>query len=217
MRISCTIQGGKRMWNLIKREYTVIFTKRMEIVLFILFLPVVMLLIDFSEKWIYMIANISIYYLSLSLYSENDTDILYYSMPIKKYNVVLSRYIMFFVNYLIITVYIYLTSFILLKLNFVDRVEYLNTDFLKLLLFSSLIAVCVALPILFSLRYETSMRFIGVVLVLLINSANYIYNRHDADVERISLSNNTMIILIALIAIAFSILFSLNEYTKKEF
>lgn len=207
------------MWNLIKKDYIALFTKKMEVILFTLSLPVIMLLISFEEKWVYFIGVLCIYYLTLGLYSETDTDFLIYSMPIKKYKVVLSRYIIFFINYLIISSYIYLTSSILLKLNFIDRIQYLNIDFFKLILFFSMIAVSVALPFVFRLRYEIGMRFTNVVLIFLINlSTNYLFHRsYDPTVDRVDLVNNTTFIARVIITMIISILISLYGYKKKEF
>ena len=211
------------MWNLIKKDYLLILANKMEVYFFMMAVPVVIALGSLDEKMTYIIIISLVFLLTIIGFnnSNQDTDILTYSLPVKYYTVIISKYIMLFLNHIIITSYIFGITWMLLKLNLISGIHYMSFDFFKLTLTFSIIALSFILPLAFSLRSRSSIRGVmSVSFVILINYPNYLFYEGDLynpAIDRVGLVNSLRFIMGVLILMIISIIVSLYGYKKKEF
>ena len=210
------------MWNLIKKDYLLILVNKMEIITFMIAIPIIISFGSIGEKTAYMIIITMVYLITIIgfLDLEKDTDVLTYSLPLKSYHVVISKYILLIINHIIITTYILGLTWILIKLNIINETQYLSLDFFKLSLFSSVIGLSFALPLAFSLKSKTSIRFISVLFVVHINYPNHLFYEGDLynpAIDRVGLVNSTWFVSGIVVLMTISIIISLYGYKKKEF
>lgn len=208
------------MWNLIKKDYKLLFSNKMEVILFIISVPFLLSLNSFDEKWVFLLIVVSVYFMSIGLFDNQGIDVLVYSLPIKKYKTVIYRYIIFFINHLIITAYIFIVVFILEKLNIVDKSNYINLNFFKFTLSFSMIVISIAIPFIFILKFETSRRVINVIIVLFINLSSNLFREgsiYDPAIDRVRLVNTSWFIIGVGVLMISSIIISMYSYKEKEF
>ena len=208
------------MWNLIKKDYKLLFANKIEVIFFIISVPFLLSLGTFDEKWGFLLIAVSVYFISIGMLDNQGIDVLFYSLPIKKYKSVLYRYLMFFINYLIIATYIFIIAMILKKLNLSDNISYINLDFFKLTLFFSMIIMSVALPFIFIFKFETSRRIINVIIVLSINLSSHLFregSKYDPAIDNSKLVNSSWFVIGTIILMIISIIISLYKYKNKEF
>jgi len=140
------------MWNLIKKDYTLIFAKKWLVLIFALLVPFILISGIGGEAAIYFIGVVAIAYANLgSIYIENNReDVLFRSLPIKRYAVILSKYIMIFLNYTIVALYTFTIFRICEALQITNGSMYLSFDIFKIILLVSIYISCILLPIIFS-------------------------------------------------------------------
>jgi len=209
------------MLNLIRKDIMLILDNKKDIFIFLLAMPIIISLGFLDEKLVFAIIISMIYIMTvLGFYNSKQDDILIYSMPLKNFDVILSKYIVLLLNVLVVISYIFGVTWILIKLNIVDNIQYLNIDFLKLLILYSIIGFSVVIPLAFSLRPKTSFIVISVLLILLLTQSAYLFyggDIYNPTMDWVGLVNSSKFFGGVILLLIVSIIISLYGYKKKEF
>ena len=211
------------MWNLIKKDYLLILANKMEVYFFIIAIPIIISFGFLDNRWIFILIVSTVYLLSFNgFYNSNqDDDSLVYSLPLKKYTVVASKYIMLFLNHIVITSYVFGVTWILLKMNLISEIQYMSLVFFKLTLLFSIIILSLGLPLFFSYKPRISMTAINILIALFTSFSFqklfYEGDLYNPAIDRVKLVNSPRFILGVLMAMIISMIISLYGYKKKEF
>ena len=209
------------MINILKRDYLLILANKRDIFIFLLAIPII-ISFGFLDEKLFLAIIISMVYIMtiLVFYNSKQDDILIYSMPLKNFDVILSKYIFLLLNVLVVISYIFGVAWILIRLGFIENIKYFNIDFLKLLISYSIIECSVVIPLAFSLRPKTSSIFISLLLIALLTHGAYLFYSGDiynSAIDWVGLINSSEFIGKVTLLMIVSIIISCYGYKIKEF
>lgn len=144
------------MLSLIKKDLRLLLSSKSNIFFMLFYIPLILLLVDTdsSNEYIYLVIIITYSYMVTTMTFGYDitykTHLLVQSLPVGKNEIVISKYLLMFINFVISVIYagVYLWILNMLNLNYVD---YFNLAKLKIALPVAVIALSIALPVFFRL------------------------------------------------------------------
>lgn len=206
------------MLNLIKKDIMTIFTSKWGILAYFIGVPLVILL--FRNKDVISTYIIGMFAATLiNLFSKEDLkgnlNVLIASLPIKKHQIVISRYISVYILFSISSGYVVLMMYILGKLGMYSAVDQINPDGIKLIIGVAIIALSISIPISLFLSRDLGISFFVVAWIL--NRAGVYLSDNGEGSFALSKSGNSILIITVFIAFTLSIVGSLLEYKHIEF
>ena len=155
------------MFNLIKKDFLLMLSSKITLFTFLLFLPFYQILLaDGSNFPIYLISIITLSYMlttmSFAFEERNKPYIMLNSLPIKSRDIVISKYIQMFINYIIAVAY----TFVYLKLVTFFNISVpanFNISTLKQAFILIVLSLCISLPLQFKLPSKMA-RFINILI-----------------------------------------------------
>lgn len=206
------------MLNLIKKDIMTIFTSKWGILAYFIGVPLVILL--FRNKDVISTYIIGMFAATLiNLFSKEDLkgnlNVLIASLPIKKHQIVISRYISVYILFSISSGYVVLMMYILGKLGMYSAVDQINPDGIKLIIGVAIIALSISIPLSLFLKRDLGVSFLVVAWSL--NRAGSYLSNNGVGSFALSKSGNSILIITVFIAFTFSIVGSLLEYKHIEF
>lgn len=209
------------MINILRKDYMLILANKMEIITFLLAMPIIITFSYLSEYLVFVIILAIVYLMStIGFYNSKQDDILIYSLPLKNFDFILSKYIFLLLNDLVVISYIFGITWILVKLDLINNIQYLNINFMKLLIFYSIIGFSIMMPLVYSLKSNIGIRVMSVLFVLMINYSNSLFregDRYNPAKDWVGLVNRSDFIVGVILLMIVSIIVSLYVYKKKEF
>lgn len=162
------------MLNLIKKDFLLVFSTKANILLILLYIPLINLVVGTSEfeSMISVMIISFVYILTIIPFAYEKTDkphILIQSLPIKRKDVVISKYISIFISYILgiifVGVYLWVTS--LFGLKTMNSFKFsLIINLLPILIFS----LSISLPLQFRLPTRIANFVNGLIMITLINT-----------------------------------------------
>lgn len=159
------------MFNLIKKDFLLMFSSKITLFIFLLFLPVYQLLLaEGSEFPTYLVSIITLGYMlttmSFGFETKNKSYIMLRSLPIKSRDIVIAKYIHIFINYIIAVAY---TFFYLKLLTFfnVNIPGKFNISTLKQAFILIVLGLCISIPLQFKLPSNIA-NFINIFIYILL-------------------------------------------------
>ncbi|NFA61855.1 ABC-2 transporter permease [Clostridium sporogenes] len=214
------------MLNLIKKDLIIIksyIIKALAIFLFYIFI-----FNEMDKQGIYIIAIYLIVQILISVsffYGERSKeDYILKSIPVKKKNVVLAKYISIIIYLIAFLILVYLSNFIVYILNFRDIIQSLQISTIFFSLSVIFISMAIQLPIYFKLNYSkgriiNNFIYFGVFLVIYmlydnnhLNNYMKTYNVSNSIYEKFILIST----IISIILFIISAVLSMKIYEKKE-
>lgn len=214
--------------KLIKRDFTFILGSKSAIFAFLFFVPLALFIMGDSKIYgMYAALNIIFVHImttaSLSYDAKNNSHILFKSLPISNLEMVCSKYISLFINFILVVVYMFIVSVFMNYLNMINLDYYmLGKEITTYLLMSNIISLSIILPITFfsSPRIGDIIARIGMFITLNIRSYSlYVYNDFykGFNTELITRFNSTRYLIGICLALIISIGLSTSIYNEKEF
>lgn len=162
------------MLNLIKKDFLLVFSTKANILLILLYIPLINLVVGTSEfeSMISVMIISFVYILTIIPFAYEKTDkphILIQSLPIKRKDVVISKYISIFISFILgiifVGVYLWVTS--LFGLKTMNSFKFsLIINLLPILIFS----LSISLPLQFRLPTRIANFVNGLIMITLINT-----------------------------------------------
>ena len=197
-----------------------IFASKWLVVAAIILIPSSMFIMGVKSEfsaYITSIISIILFTLPSSIYFKSD--VLVPSLPLNKYEIVLSKYIEIFLNYIVVNLYLFFSIWILKTLG-VD-IQFLSIEFLKLTLLISVISLSVLLPVvLFYSSMIGSLMLMVTMTFILRFIEDYLFNEGSlikANIDNLIIVNNPWINIAIFILMVISILISLKKYSINNF
>lgn len=162
------------MLALIKKDLQIIFSSKRFILFLIAYIPfMLMLLGDSQGKFIFLVIIITYVYMVTTMPFNYEITasphIFIQSLPVKKRDIVISKYILLFINFITSTVLATGGLTIIRKIGF-SQGEYFNIDMLKLALPISMIMLSFSLPAFFRLSPKMANMCNMLIYILTMNS-----------------------------------------------
>lgn len=210
------------MLKQIKKDYYLILSLKGTIAIAMILVPICIYIIgSINQSGIYATSVFVAILLTYSMVGYvQSQQILSHSMPFSKLDVVLSKYIIVFLNYIIVNSYIFFIVWIIRKLPG-NNIQYLSLELYKYMLFVSIISLSFVIPALLS--YTPSWgNFISIFIfsVIFNFSNNYLLDPGTTvkvNLNNLSIVNNLWFNIAVVILMAISIAISLYGYKNKQF
>lgn len=212
------------MLSLIKKDFKLIFGSKQTVFFMLLYIPIMLLLIenDSSREYIYMIIIMTYAYMITTMTFSYDvtykTHLLVQSLPVKKNEIVISKYILLFINFIISVIYGGIYIWILNKLN-ISNIDFFNLSKLKIALPVVIIALSMALPAFIRLPSKIA-SFVNIFIYVTI--VNF-FGMNVSNLENIlsnslfSMFNGFGFTLVALVIMVVSMITSIMLYRSRDF
>lgn len=202
------------MFNLIKKDFLLLLSNKTTVLIFLLFIPLYRLVLGMDPDYsIVLLSIVTIGYMltttSFSFEFKNKPYIFIRSLPIKARDVIFSKYIEIFINYLVAIIYTFLSSKALSLLG-VNITGSFNITTLQQSLLILVIGLSISLPLQFKLPPKVA-NFVNIFFYISI--LNY-FSMTLGESSLKNLSNViqfTLAILILLISIVLSFLLYRNK------
>lgn len=206
------------MLNLIRKDFMSVSTSKWGLVAYFIGIPFVILLLrnedGISTYVMGMFAVIIINILSKEELKGN-LNILMASLPVKKHQIVISRYISSYLLFFISSGYVILMMYILGKLGIYSNLQQISNDAIKFIMGVAIIALSISIPISLFSNMDLGTSFFIVAWCL--NRAEAYISDNGESSFGLSKSGNSILLIIVFIAFTFSIALSLMEYKNREF
>lgn len=135
------------MINLIKKDLKLIFARKWIVVLGALAL--VLFTLFYFNYSAYKLIILMVYLNTMGTLTNNDKeDYLIHSLPVNKYEVVLAKYVLVFILFVISILFISIISLVFKGLNLVEDISYLNIDTIIRFLLAIVFTTGIGIPIL---------------------------------------------------------------------
>ncbi len=214
------------MLNLIKKD--LIITKSYIIKALAILIFYIFIFNEMDKQGIYIIGIYLIVQILISVsffYGERaKEDYILKSIPVKKKNVVLAKYISIIIYFIAFLILIYLSNFIVHILNFSDIIQSLKISTIFFSLSTIFISMAIQLPIYFKLNYSKG-RIINNFIYFGIFIAIYtLYDNNHLNnyMKTYNVSNDRyqkfilIVTIISIISFIISSILSMRIYEKKE-
>lgn len=212
------------MLKLIKRDFT--FTLGSKGTLFVLLtsVPLALFIIgDVKTYGMYAALNIILVHImtggSIGYDAKNNAHILFKSLPISNIEMVWSKYISIFINFILVTVYMFIVSVLMDYLHIINLDYYMLSKEINIyLLMVNVISLSIILPIVFfsSPKVGDFIARVGMFITLNLGSTSlYVYNGYNT--ELVSKFNSTRYIIMFFLVMIASLGLSTSIYNQKEF
>lgn len=191
----------KGVISIMKKDYLLIRYNKFAMVSIILWLPVLMLIPIVYSDLIILMGSIIIFMTTFGI--EGMKGNLINSLPVKKSDVIISRYIMFFINSLGMVIYLWINYFIFKKLN-IGNIDVINWNSIFVILIFSIYVF------LFSVNVETGIPLLYIIIIPMnfFNLLNIIMRSNSIE---LSFKGNRAAIIGAIAVFTVSILISLYK------
>lgn len=210
------------MINLIKRDLKIIYCT--SAILFILAsVPLTQLIIGSVETTINLILLIVLAH-TITTYSfgydaKNSSHILFRSLPVKPWEIVISKYVLLMINFIIVGGYIFIVTILI---NYLKLAEYnldnMNLEVIIYTVMAILISFSVSLPLIFFSNSKIG-DMIGriAMFVTVIRVSNSLYIESELNAKLIDTFNSTRFISFVLAGFLLSIILSIYIIRQKEY
>ncbi len=164
--------GGRDMLNLIRKDLLLNFSSKQSVIFLILFFPSMLLVLETNSNNIYSLMILSYGYLLNNMPFKyeviNKTHMLIHSLPIKKRDVVVSKYISIFINYflgvILVGIYFGIISVFKIKIG-----ENLSISLIRQTLIIFIITTSISLPAYFRLSPRLGNIVNIMIYIIIIN------------------------------------------------
>lgn len=214
------------MLNLIKKD--LIITKSYIIKALAILIFYIFIFNEMDKQGIYIIGVYLIVQILISVsffYGERaKEDYILKSIPVKKKNVVLAKYISIIIYFIAFLILVYLSNFIVHILNFSDIIQSLKISTIFFSLSTIFISMAIQLPIYFKLNYSKG-RIINNLIYFGVFIATYmLYDNNHLNnyMKTYNVSNDRyqkfilIVTIISIILFIISSILSMRIYEKKE-
>lgn len=202
------------MLKLIKKDYSLILKRKWVIVVTLLWFPVFMFIPHIDPFSIIMIGAMIPMIWSVG-FTEDNMDVLFHSLPIRGKDVVLSKYIMFFINFISMSLYIMVIYQILRPFNMNNmKIITLNLIYIMFLISVIVNSIMICISLSFSRSVNNGWAFLGPVIGFRVGR-----RLADGDVNEAMeylIPQGTLIQAVALIVFIASIVISFYGYRDWE-
>ena len=202
------------MWNLIKKDYFLIFANKKNVLTFILLVPILILILN---KYIQINSVILglISSLIINIFIDSDSQILLYSLPVKNSQFVLSKYIFIAINFIIMNIYIIFIMELFSSLVLKRSIFPINNYYILISIQISLIALCFAIPAIINYSAKPSIIIIWIINVVAFNFSTSVITGDYQFFSKIiySMWFNIGIVIILIT----SILCTIESYKNRQF
>ncbi|AUM96698.1 TPA: ABC-2 transporter permease [Clostridium botulinum] len=214
------------MLNLIKKD--LIITKSYIIKALAILIFYIFIFNEMDKQGIYIIGIYLIVQILISVsffYGERaKEDYILKSIPVKKKNVVLAKYISIIIYFIAFLILVYLSNFIVHILNFSDIIQSLKISTIFFSLSTIFISMAIQLPIYFKLNYSkgriiNNLIYFGVFIAIYMLYDNNHLNNY---MKTYNVSNDRyqkfilIVTIISIILFIISSILSMRIYEKKE-
>lgn len=147
------------MLNLIKKDLKLIFARRWILILFLLISGFIIKISNGDGPGVYNWIVLSVYFTTIEVLNANDNeDMLIHSLSISKYDVVLGKYGLMFIVFLLCYMIISIITEIFFGLNIIKDISYFRVDFFKFTFLMTILANSIGIPLLFYLGKKSRLR-----------------------------------------------------------
>lgn len=207
------------MIKLIKKDLILTYFSKGAITLILFFIPFVMFLIDFQikERIIAVVIFTITYVLAIGPFEHEEKSrphMLIQSLPIKKNEIIISKYIGMFVNYILALVYTGIGLWIIKFLGN-SSVDSLNLSIIKITLPIVIIFHSIILPILIRLSTKVASA-IGMGIFVFINNTYLIYDYEKTCMRLLETSKPLLVPIMVIIILFISIGLSIALYENRD-
>lgn len=210
------------MINLIRRDLKIIYCT--SAILFVLAsVPLTQLIIGSVEATINLILMIVLVHTvttySFSYDAKNNSHILFRSLPVKPWEIVISKYMLLMINFIIVGGYIFIVSTLM---NYLKLAEYnldnINLQIIIFTVMAILISFSVSLPLIFFSNPKIG-DMIGriAMFVTVIRASNSLYIGRELNTHLLDTFNSTKFISFVLVGFLLSIVLSIYIIRQKEY
>lgn len=196
----------KGVISIMKKDYLLIRYNKFAMVSIFLWLPILMLMPMVYSDLIILMGSIIVFMTTFGI--EGMKGNLINSLPVKKSDVILSRYIMFFINSLGMVIYLWINYFIFKKLN-IGNIDIINWN----LIFVILIFLIYVFS--FSVNVETGIPLFYIIIIPM-NFFNLLRSIMRSDSIELSFKGNRAAIIGAIAVFTVSILISLYKCRDRK-
>lgn len=207
------------MFKLIRKDLLLALSNKFDLISTLLFAPLLLFFMDFqvNEKIIVIIiCGMSFFLLSLSFYyvDKLKPEVLIQSLPIRKREIVLSKYMLVFLCYLIGVIYVSILFKVAEFLGYSITAN-LNISILKITLPLVIIHQSIILPISFGISDRLA-NGIGTGLLVFINNFYLMHDFERTSRMLLNSSNRFSVALIVILIFVLSIIVSITIYKNKD-
>jgi len=216
------------MFKLIRKDLLLALSNKFYLISTLLFAPLLLFFMDFqvNEKIIviiiygmsFFLLSLSFYYvlLSLSFYyvDKLKPEVLIQSLPIRKREIVLSKYMLVFLCYLIGVIYVSILFKVAEFLGYSITAN-LNISIIKITLPLVIIHQSIILPISFGISDRLA-NSIGTGLLVFINNFYLMHDFERTSRMLLNSSNRFSVALIVILIFVLSIIVSITIYKNKD-
>lgn len=207
------------MFKLIRKDLLLALSNKFYLISTLLFAPLLLFFMDFqvNEKIIVIIIyGMSFFLLSLSFYyvDKLKPEVLIQSLPIRKREIVLSKYMLVFLCYLIGVIYVSILFKVAVFLGYSITAN-LNISIIKITLPLVIIHQSIILPISFGISDRLA-NSIGTGLLVFINNFYLMHDFERTSRMLLNSSNRFSVALIVILIFVLSIIVSITIYKNKD-
>ena len=207
------------MFKLIRKDLLLALSNKFNLISTLLFAPLLLFFMDFqvNEKIIVIIiCGMSFFLLSLSFYyvDKLKPEVLIQSLPIRKREIVLSKYMLVFLCYLIGVIYVSILFKVAEFLGYSITAN-LNISIIKITLPLVIIHQSIILPISFGISDRLA-NSIGTGLLVFINNFYLMHDFERTSRMLLNSSNRFSVALIVILIFVLSIIVSITIYKNKD-
>lgn len=207
------------MFKLIRKDLLLALSNKFYLISTLLFAPLLLFFMDFqvNEKIIVIIIyGMSFFLLSLSFYyvDKLKPEVLIQSLPIRKREIVLSKYMLVFLCYLIGIIYVSILFKVAEFLGYSITAN-LNISIIKITLPLVIIHQSIILPISFGISDRLA-NSIGTGLLVFINNFYLMHDFERTSRMLLNSSNRFSVALIVILIFVLSIIVSITIYKNKD-
>lgn len=207
------------MFKLIRKDLLLALSNKFYLISTLLFAPLLLFFMDFqvNEKIIVIIiCGMSFFLLSLSFYyvDKLKPEVLIQSLPIRKREIVLSKYMLVFLCYLIGVIYVSILFKVAEFLGYSITAN-LNISIIKITLPLVIIHQSIILPISFGISDRLA-NSIGTGLLVFINNFYLMHDFERTSRMLLNSSNRFSVALIVILIFVLSIIVSITIYKNKD-
>lgn len=207
------------MFKLIRKDLLLALSNKFNLISTLLFAPLLLFFMDFqvNEKIIVIIiCGMSFFLLSLSFYyvDKLKPEVLIQSLPIRKREIVLSKYMLVFLCYLIGVIYVSILFKVAEFLGYSITAN-LNISIIKITLPLVIIHQSIILPISFGISDRLT-NGIGTGLLVFINNFYLMHDFERTSRMLLNSSNRFSVALIVILIFVLSIIVSITLYENKD-
>ncbi|NLY84992.1 MAG: ABC-2 transporter permease [Tissierellia bacterium] len=207
------------MFKLIRKDLLLALSNKFYLISTLLFAPLLLFFMDFqvNEKIIVIIIyGMSFFLLSLSFYyvDKLKPEVLIQSLPIRKREIVLSKYMLVFLCYLIGVIYVSILFKVAEFLGYSITAN-LNISIIKITLPLVIIHQSIILPISFGISDRLA-NSIGTGLLVFINNFYLMHDFERTSRMLLNSSNRFSVALIVILIFVLSIIVSITIYKNKD-